>query len=177
MNAQPNDVPAARALSDDGLTPASDGTRLTRATLAHLPRRLAVSLRFGHPVRELALDPTRSIVSFLPGARFARLLWQVTDIGAAHWQLLVLQACTLYEPVQRIPGIDPGAGILLRAEGRREVCTALPKLDAIEGRGIDLTEVAPAYWRLLAGRLTARQPLPDYTVAQHALWRSGRTPT
>jgi len=177
MNAQPNEVSATNRPSDDGASPVSDDTRLTRVMLAHLPRRLAVSLRFGQPVRELALDPTRSVAAFLPGARFARLLWQVTDIGAAHWQLLVLQACTLYEPVHRIPGIDPGAGILLRAEGRREVCAALPKLDAIEARGIDLVDVAPAYWRLLAGRLAARQPLPDYTAAQHALWRQGKVPT
>lgn len=176
MNARLDTAAAAAAPSDHGSSPVSDDTPLTRVTLAHLPRRLAVSLRFGHPVRELALDRTRSVVAFLPGARFARLLWQVTDIGAAHWQLLVLQACTLYEPVQRIAGVDPGAGVLLRAEGRREVCAALPKLDAIEARGIDLAEVAPAYWRTLAGRLAARHPLPDYTAAQHALWRQGKVP-
>jgi len=73
-----------------------------------------------------------------------------------------------------IHGIDPGAGVLLRAEGPREVRTVLPKIDAIAALGIDPADAAPAYWRLLGERLAARHPLPDYTAARHAVWRSGR---
>ena len=149
-------------------------TPLTRVMLAHIPRRLIVSLSFGRPVRELSIDRARRIVAFPPGARFARLCWQAVERGPARWQFLVLQARTLYEPVQRIPWIDPGAGVLLRAEGPREIHALLPKLDAIAALGIDPADAAPAYWRVLDHCLAQRHPLPDYTAARHAVWQSGR---
>lgn len=154
--------------------PVSDDAPLTRVSLVNVPQHFVVSLRFGHPVRELSLDRTRRVAAFLPGARFARLRWEADDWGPSRWQLLVLQACTLCEPMQRIPGIDPGAGVLLRAESPREIRAVLLKLDAIEALGIDPVDVAPTYWRLLASRLSACQPLPDYTAARHAPWRSRR---
>lgn len=165
MNAQLQ-APAATPLSDDA--------PLTRVSLVNVPHQFVVSLRFGHPVRELPLDRTRRVAAFLPGARFARLRWEADDWGSSRWQLLVLQACTLCEPMQRIHGIDPGAGVLLRVEGPREVRAILPKIDAIAALGIDPADAAPAYWRLLGTRLAASHPLPDYTVARHAAWRSGR---
>nr|WP_255681908.1 DUF2840 domain-containing protein [Luteimonas sp. BDR2-5] len=146
---------------------------LTRVALVHVPHLFVVSLRFGHPVRELPLDRTRRIAAFPPGARFARLRWEAGDWAPSRWQLLVLQAGTLREPLQRIHGIDPGAGVLLRAEGPREVRAVLQKIDAIAALGIDPADAAPAYWRLLGSRLAARHPLPDYTAARHAVWRCG----
>lgn len=174
MNAQLQVATVARSPSGDQPVLVRDDAPLTRVTLVHVPHQLVVSLRFGRPVRELSVDATRRIAAFLPGARFARLRWEAEYYGSARWQLLVLQACTLYEPMQRFAGIDPGASMLLRAEGPREVRAILPKIDAITALGIDPADASPTYWRLLAGRLAARQPLPDYTALRHAAWRSGR---
>lgn len=147
---------------------------MTRVSLAYVERRLNLYLRFGHPVRELSLDRSRRVAAFLPGARFARIRWEANEFGTTRWQLLVLQACTLREAIRRIPGIDPGAGILLQVEGQREMQAVLPKIDAIEALGIDPVEVSPAYWHMLGNRLAARLPLPDYSAERHAAWLSGR---
>lgn len=154
--------------------PVSDDAPLTRVTLINVPTQFVVSLRFGHPVRELSLDRTRCVAAFLPAARFARLRWEAGGWGPSRWQLLVLQGCAPCEPMQRIHGIEPGASVLLRAEGPREVRAVLSKIDAIAALGIDPADAAPAYWHLLGTRLAACHPLPDYTVARHATWRSGR---
>lgn len=67
---------------------------------------------------------------------------------------MVMQACTPLDAVQRIPGIQPGARILLHAEGERQVQQAvLPLIDAIEALGIDPIDVSPAYWRTLGNHL------------------------
>lgn len=174
MNAQLQVANASRSVSSNMPVPTHDDAPLTRVTLIHVPHQFVVSLRFGRPVRELSLDRTRRIAAFLPGARFARLRWEAEGYGLAQWQLLVLHACTLCEPMQLFPGIDPGAGVLLRAEGRCEVRAILPKIDAIAALGIDPADASPTYWRLLARRLAACQPLPDYTAARHAAWRSRR---
>ena len=174
MNAQPHDITVSPPRRGHLQKPLAADAPLTRVSLVHVPHQFVVSLRFGRPVRELSLDGTRRIAAFLPGARFARLRWEAGDWGPSRWQLLVLQACTLSEPMQHLPGIDPGAGVLLRAEGPREVRAVLAKIDAIAALGIDPADAAPAYWRLLGDRLAARHPLPDYTAARHVVWRCGR---
>ncbi|MDA8256840.1 MAG: DUF2840 domain-containing protein, partial [Betaproteobacteria bacterium] len=39
--------------------------------------------------------------------------------------------------------------------------------------GIDPAAVSPAYWRTLGNRLSARLPLPAYTVERHAAYLAG----
>ena len=174
MNAQLQVATAARSPSGSLPAPRHGDALLTRVTLVHVPHQFVVSLRFSRPVRERSLDRTRRIAAFLPGARFARLRWEAGDWGPARWQLMVLQACRPCESMQRVPGIDPGADVLLRAEGPREVRALLAKIDAIAALGIDPVDAAPAYWHLLGERLAAGHLLPDYTAARHAAWQSGR---
>ena len=45
----------------------------------------------------------------------------------------------------------------------------LAAIDAIETDGIDPCAVATIYWRTVANRLAARQPLPAYTPGKHAV--------
>ncbi len=165
---QPASAAALQAL------PGSPGPRLTRVSLAYVERRFKLYLRFGQPVREVRLDRWRREASFMPASIFCRIRWQANDYGTIYWQLLVLRACTLLEDMQRIPGIRPGARILLRAEGEHQVMALLQKIDAIETLGIDPAEAAPAYWGTLGNRLAARLPLPVYTTEQHAAWLAGK---
>jgi hypothetical protein len=111
---------------------------------------------------------------FLPASIFCRIRWESNDYGTTRWQLMVMQACTPVDAVQRIPGIQPGARILLHAEGERQVQSLLPLIDAIEALRIDPIDVSPAYWRTLGNRLSARLALPQYTAERHAAWLAGR---
>jgi hypothetical protein len=146
---------------------------LTRVSLAYVEHRINLYLRFGWPLRELRLDRWRRCASFASGAVFCRVRWESNDYGTTRWQLMVLQACTPGERMQRIAGVRPGAQLLLRAEGEIAVQAVLQRIDAIEALAMDPTQAAPAYWRMLGNRLAARQPLPAYSTERHAAWLRG----
>ncbi|MBJ9756353.1 DUF2840 domain-containing protein [Burkholderia cepacia] len=148
--------------------------RLTRVSLAYLEQRIDIYLRFGEPARTVRLNRWRCVAVFLPGAMFCRIRWQANDYGTVRWQLMVMQACTPLDAAQRIPGVLPGARLLLHAEGESAVRAVLAQIDAIEALGIAPTAVSPAYWRTLGNRLAARLPLPEYTAERHAAWLAGR---
>ena len=147
---------------------------LTRVALAYIESRFKLYLRFGEPARTHQLDRWRRSAVFLPGAVFCRVRWQANDFGTVRWQLMVMQACTPLDDAQHIPGVRPGARLLLHAEGDRAVRAVLERIDAIEALGIASAAASPAYWRTLANRLAARLPLPDYTAERHAAWLAGR---
>jgi len=147
---------------------------LTRVSLAHVEQRIDIYLRFGEPARTIRLDRWRRVAMFLPGAVFCRIRWHANDYGTVRWQLMVIQACTPLDAAQRIPGVLPGARLLLHAEGEPAVRSVLAQLDAIEAQGIASADVSPAYWRTLGNRLASRLPLPSYTTERHAAWLAGR---
>ena len=147
---------------------------LTRVALAYIEARFKLYLRFGEPARTHQLDRWRRSAVFLPGAVFCRIRWQANDYGTVRWQLMVMQACTPLDVAQRIPGVQPGARLLLQAEGDGQVRAVLERIDAIEALGIAPAAVSPAYWRTLGNRLAARLPLPEYTAERHAAWLTGR---
>ena len=149
-------------------------TPLTRVSLAFLESRFKLYLRFGEPARTLRLDRWRSVAMFLPSAIFCRIRWQSNDYGTIRWQLMVMQACTPLDAAQRIPGVQPGARLLLHAEGENQVRAVLERIDVIEALGIAPAAASPAYWRTLGNRLAARLPLPEYTAERHAAWLAGR---
>ena len=157
------------------LTGQADTTPLTRVSLAFVQQRIDLYLRFGEPARIIRLDRWRRVAVFLPDAMFCRIRWHANDYGTIRWQLMVMQACTPLDTAQRIPGVLPGAHLLLHAEGEPAVRAMLTQLDAIEAQGIAPADVSPAYWRTLGNRLAARLPLPAYTAERHAAWLAGRT--
>ena len=163
---------AAAATATPAAWPAS--TPLTRVALAYIDQRFDLYLRFGEPARIVRLDRWRRCAVFLPNAVLCRIRWQANDYGTIRWQLMVMQACTPLDGAQRIPGVQPGARLLLHAEGDGQVRAVLERIDAIEARGIAPADASPAYWRTLANRLAARLPLPDYTAERHAAWLTGR---
>ena len=149
-------------------------TPLTRVALAYVEHRIKLYLRFGEPARTLRLDRWRSVAVFLPNAVFCRIRWQANDYGTIRWQLVVMQSCTPLDDAQRIPGVQPGARLLLHAEGDNQVRAVLQRIDTIEALDIAPVAVSPAYWRTLGNRLAARLPLPEYTTERHAAWLAGK---
>lgn len=151
-----------------------DTAPLTRVSLAYIEQRIDLYLRFGEPVRIIRLDRWRRVAMFPPGAVFCRIRWHANDYGTVRWQLMVMQACTPLDAAQRIPGVLPGARLLLHAEGEPAARAVLEMIDAIEALGIAAIDVSPAYWRTLGNRLSARLALPEYTAERHAAWLAGR---
>jgi len=139
---------------------------LTRVALAYLDKRINLYLRFGNPARTIQIDRWRRNAMFVPTSIFCRIRWESNDYGTTRWQLMVMQACTPLDAVQRIPGIQPGARILLHAEGERQVQAVLSLIDAIEALGIDPSDISPAYWCTLGNRLFAHLALPQYTAGK-----------
>ncbi len=147
---------------------------LTRVALAYIEPQFKLYLRFGEPARTLRLDRWRRCAVFLPGAMLCRIRWQANDYGTIRKQLMVMQACTPLDAMQRIAGVQPGARLLLHAEGDANVRAVLERIDAIEALGIAAIDVSPAYWRTLGNRLAARLALPEYTAERHAAWLAGK---
>lgn len=147
---------------------------LTRVALAAVGRRVRIRLRFGAPLRIVRLDAYRRVAVFLPGAVCCRLSWMASAYGTVSWTLIVLQAATPLEAIQRITGVAPGARLLLRADGKARVKTVLALIAAIEARGIAPAAVSPAYWRTVANRLAARLAPPAYTAERHAAYLARR---
>ena len=165
---------AAPLPSTNARTGRSSNELMTRVALAFVDQRINLYLRFGEPVRTVQLGRWRRCAVFLPASIFCRIRWESNDYGTTRWQLMVMQACTPLDAVQRIPGVCPGARILLHVEGERKAQAVLPLIDAIEGLGIAPIDVSPAYWRTLGNRLAARLSLPEYTAERHAAWLVGR---
>ncbi|MGF6975544.1 hypothetical protein QFZ94_003994 [Paraburkholderia sp. JPY465] len=174
MNARPSAATAAPRPSLAVLAGQAGVASLTRVSLAYIEQRIDVYLRFGEPARTVRLDRWRRVAVFLPRAMFCRIHWQANGYGTIRWQLMVMQACTPLDAMQRIPGVQPGARLLLHAEGEPAVRAVLVQLDTIEAQKIAPADVSPAYWRALGNRLAARLPLPTYTAERHAAWLAGR---
>lgn len=175
MNAHALPATAAPPTSLAELVGRAGTASLTRVSLAYIEQRIDIYLRFGEPARIIRLDRWRRVAVFLPGAMFCRIRWQANDYGTVRWQLMVMQACTPLDAAQRIPGVLPGARLLLHTEVEPAVRAVLAQIDAIEALGIAPTAVSPAYWRTLGNRLAARLPLPAYTAKRHIAWLAGRT--
>lgn len=162
-------LPALSALAGQ-----ASNVPLTRVSLAYIEARFKLYLRFGEPARTLRLDRWRRCAVFLPRAMFCRVRWEANDYGTIRWQLMVMQAATPLDDMQRIPGVRPAARLLLHAEGENAVRAVLERIDGIEGQGIAAIDVSSAYWRTLGNRLAARLALPEYTAERHAAWLAGR---
>ena len=169
-------APAAISVTAAHAAPSSQPSSapLTRVSLAYIEPRFKLYLRFGEPARTLRLDRWRRCAVFLPRAMFCRVRWEANDYGTIRWQLMVMQAATPLDDMQRIPGVRPGARLLLHAEGENAVRAVLERIDGIEGQGIASIDVSPAYWRTLGNRLAARLALPEYTAERHAAWLAGK---
>ena len=174
MNTPVSTASTASAPPSIPLVGMADGVPLTRVALAYIDQRFDLYLRFGDPARIIRFDRWRRCAVFTPNAVLCRIRWQANDYGTIRWQLMVMQACTPLDAAQRIPGVQPGARLLLHAEGDGQVRAVLERIDAIEALDIAPVGASPAYWRTLANRLAARLPLPEYTAERHAAWLTGR---
>lgn len=143
----------------------------TRVALVFVEGEVNVWLRFGVPRAALTLDASRRIAEFAPGDLFCRVVWLANAYGTVRWSLEVLRAPQPAERITRLPGIAPGAHVLLRVATPAKTRRALALIDAIERQGIAAAEVSEDYWRAVHSRFAADVEPHLYTAAEHAAWR------
>jgi hypothetical protein len=147
---------------------------LTEVESHFLRDRLNHRVRFGHPTRETYIDRRRARAWFEPKSIFGYVRWENGAFGSVLWRLYVLRAGAPGDALCRVPGVRPGAEILLRLDGGPKVKPALLIIDNLEDRGFDPAEVSPDYWRHINGRLAASGTVRPYSAEQHAAWRERR---
>ena len=143
---------------------------LTRVSLCFIEHRVNIYLRFGQYARRQRQSHQRSQVLLPSMAVFCRVHWEANDYGTARWNVMVLRAGSPAERLQRVPGIHPGARILLHVEGERNVRAVFAQIDAIEAMALDPADVCLDYWIALGNRLHGRGALPHYTTERHEAW-------
>ncbi|WP_339636732.1 DUF2840 domain-containing protein [uncultured Hyphomonas sp.] len=105
---------------------------LTLVSVSWRKNRRNHRVLFGAPRRWIRLDWRRRIAVFQPGDIFAYERWSGDRFGTQSWQVFVLQACTPGSGLQVLPGIKPGAEILVSAHGKPAAKRLLALLDRLE---------------------------------------------
>lgn len=127
---------------------------LTLAAIRWRKNRRNDRILFGAPERLVRLDWQRSLAAFLPGSVFGYERWEANKYGTLSWLIFVLQAVRPKASFSQIPGVFPGAQILLSVRGK-ETCKAfLSHLDAIRAKGA-IEEIEPLIWRQISHRIRA----------------------
>lgn len=143
--------------------------KLTRIETIFLKDRVNHYTRFGRPVMKNSGPSYRGYEYYGPGQLVGYVQWYAGDYGSRLWRFIILmtvfgtQKCVL----QAVPGIAPGAVIIMDIEGALKVRVAMKVLDQIEGIGIDPADVSPAYYGHLHQRIMINQSCHRYTMEQH----------
>lgn len=143
---------------------------LTQVELLHLDGRDERWIRFGRVAAERMLDRRRRVICFASGSIFAFVRWASGDYGTASSRIDILRACRPGEIMTTMPGVTPGADVLLRLSGWPKVERALQTIDQVEAVGIDAVDVCPDHWRHVHNRITTAEATRPYTRARHDAW-------
>ena len=141
-------------------------TSLTRATVLFLDGKVNDRVRFGRPMAERITDRRCRVELFAPGALFGYVQWRANAFGTELWRLWVLRAGEPDARLSTVPGIAPGADILVSVAGAARVSRMLELIDAIEATGTDPADVPESYWRMSQNRLSSGMACRVYGVAE-----------
>lgn len=127
-------------------------------------------VRFGRPVCFEKQNKHEAFEYYARGSVFCYVRWQANDYGTRYWRVFILRTGDETSLIYSVPGINPGAEVLLDVEGASRAKRVLETIDSIEKFGIDPITVAPHYWVQVNARVnTVLNPLP-YTSAIHQAW-------
>lgn len=127
--------------------------------IAYRKRRMNHRIRFGKPRVSVRRGWRHRLDGFAPGQIFGYIRWSADRFGTKDWRLYVLRACRAGAVISRVPGILPGAELLLSVVGTTRTRRVLRHLDALEKRVGDLSRVSPACWRRLGNAVETNAPL------------------
>jgi len=145
-------------------------TAPTEVELFFMKGKIERWIRFGTPISERTLDRRRRIATFEPGAIFAFMRWASNGHGTLVSKIDILRACHVSEVHSTVPGVRPGAEILLRSFGWDKVQRVLRAIDTVEALGFAPQEICPDHWRHVHNRLAAGLPARPYTRERHRAW-------
>jgi hypothetical protein len=138
---------------------------LTRATVLFVDGKVNDRVRFGRAASTRIIDRRCRVELFAAGSLFGYVQWRANRFGTELWRLWVLRAGGPGDRLETVPGIAPGAHILVSLAGQARVARALELIDAIEARGLDPASVPESYWRIVQNRLVAGAPCRVYSAA------------
>lgn len=140
---------------------------LTAVYIRYRKDRINHRLRFGAPTLETRLDKYSAVAAFIPTQIFGYIRWSANEYGTQDWRLFVCKTAGNphhidgqgggntghHNRLTRIPGVMPGAHILLKTQGKARVKRALGYIDGLEKETGNLDLVTESYWRHLHNRL------------------------
>lgn len=118
---------------------------ITRLLLLQAGKRGNDRLLFGRPTKSLRVSEEREARRFKPLQIFGFVRWRGDQYGTQTWRVIVAQAGRPGELLTRVPGVNPGAHLLLHAFGKARAKRALRVIDMLSEAHV-LHEIAPAYW-------------------------------
>ncbi len=135
------------------------GDPATAVIIAYRKNRLNNRLIFGTPEHEIRRGWHRKLAVFAAGNVFAYERWRGDNYGTQDWSLVVCETVS-GGTLTQIPGVMPGANLLLYARGKTRVKRALQCFDALKQTYPELESVPILAWRdlhhsLLIGRSAA----------------------
>jgi hypothetical protein len=128
-------------------------------SLTHIGRHANDRLLFGRPVNTAKQSSKSTFHSFEHTQMFGFVRWRGDEYGTQTWRVIVAQSGCPGELLTRIPGIQPGAHLLLHAFGKARAKRALRVIDHLSEAHV-LHEIAPAYWRHVHLRIS-RNLVPE----------------
>jgi len=151
---------------------AHDNSQMTKLTLRKTERHSNDRLLFGRPCASSS-DQTRfGEIGFKPLQLFSFVRWRGDRYGTQTWRVIVAQAGRSGERLTRIPGVNPGAHLLLHAFGKARAKRALRVIDMLSEAHV-LHEIAPAYWRHVHLQISKnKEPEPYEPEVFNALVRA-----
>lgn len=121
---------------------------LTVVILSFRKNRHNHRLLFGTPRLRVRRGWRRELAAFAPGDVFGFERWCGDKYGTQSWSIWVCRASD-GGPVSAIPGINPGADILLEAQGKTRVKRCFAVLDSLKDNNIELASWPEHQWRIL----------------------------
>jgi len=121
-------------------------------------------LLFGRPNSTHHASKLAVMHVFKEGQLFGFVRWRGDSFGTQTWRVLVAQAGRDKQVLTQIPGVKPGANLLLHAFGNTRVKRALRAIDNPSEAHV-LHAVAPAYWRHVHLQISQNLPLETYDAS------------
>lgn len=140
---------------------ASDQTALTTLTLTVRGKSANDRLLFGRATHSRGLPYRGAMHLFEPGQVFGFVRWRGDGFGTQTWRVVVAGAGHPGEKLTRIPGIKPGAHLLLHAFGKTRAKRALRAIDVLSDAHV-MHDIHPAYWRHVHAQIASNLPLDPY---------------
>ena len=143
------------------MSSASEQTALTTLTLTVRGESANDRLLFGRAFHSRGLPYRGAMHLFEPGQVFGFVRWRGDGFGMQTWRVMVAEAGHPGEKLTRIPGIKPGAHLLLHAFGKTRARRALRAIEILSDAHV-LHDIHPAYWRHVHAQIASNFPVDLY---------------